>query len=242
MTCEDTRTKLTAYLDGDLEDERGSAVRGHLRGCEPCRQVASDEAALRDGLRALTPVDPPASLWAGVQARLAAAEVADAKRPAWRRALSRPLAWLRPQSLSLSLAGAAIATVVVLVVWKSRHDDTPGQVASTPPPVHDQNVVIQPSMPPPPPIVDHADVTADLAAAPARETASYADSAAELKKLADEARVGWSDDRKHAFDTRVATLQAAIDHAAEGRDRQHAYRALIRYLQGAAVRDEVAIR
>src|SRR5438067_6919520 len=79
MTCNDMRAKLTAYLDGELEDDRGSAVRGHLRGCQACRDAARDEAALRDGLRALPPVDPPASLWAGVQARLARAEVADAE-------------------------------------------------------------------------------------------------------------------------------------------------------------------
>ena len=34
MKCESVRVKLTAYLDGELEDERGSAVRGHLRGCD----------------------------------------------------------------------------------------------------------------------------------------------------------------------------------------------------------------
>src|SRR5678815_4584208 len=88
MSCESIREKLTAYLDGELEGERGSAVRGHLRGCEACRQIAADEAALRDGLRALPPLDPPPSLWAGVQARLAAAEAAEARRPRWRRAVS----------------------------------------------------------------------------------------------------------------------------------------------------------
>src|SRR5688572_12533357 len=100
MKCESVREKLTAYLDGELEGERGSAVRGHLRGCDACRQIAADEAALRDGLRALPPLDPPASLWAGVQARLAAEEVKDAERPAWGRAL----AWLRPRAPQLGFA------------------------------------------------------------------------------------------------------------------------------------------
>ena len=104
MKCDSVRAKLTAYLDGELEGERGSAVRGHLRSCDACRQVAADEAALRDGLRALPPVDPPPSLWAGVQQRLAAAEVADAERPAWRRAL----AWLSPRAPQIGLATAAL--------------------------------------------------------------------------------------------------------------------------------------
>ena len=94
MSCDDVRPRLTGYLDGELEGDRGSVIRGHLRECAACRSVAVHEAALRDELRRLPPIDPPASLWAGVQARLAEAEVADARRPAWRRALARwvPLA------------------------------------------------------------------------------------------------------------------------------------------------------
>jgi hypothetical protein len=233
VTCEDTRPQLTAYLDGELEGDRGSAVRGHLRECEACRQVAGDEAALRDGLRSLPPVDPPATLWSGVQARLAAAEVADSKKPAWRRAVAR---WLMPQQLAF--AGVAFAALAVLVVWKSRRDEP---AAPPPPPVAVQQVLIQPSAAPAP-VADSGDVTAELAAAPARETDGYADSAAALKKLAIEARSGWSDERKHGFDAHMATLETAIDHADQGRARQAAYRALIRYLQRVVVRDEVASR
>ena len=46
-------------------------MRGHLRTCDECRRVAGDEAALRDGLRALPTVDPPNRMWSGIQARLA---------------------------------------------------------------------------------------------------------------------------------------------------------------------------
>jgi len=238
VKCEQTRAQLTAYLDGELEGDRGSAVRGHLRECADCRQVAANEAALRDGLRGLPPIDPPASLWAGVQARLAEEDIAEAKKPAWRRALARPLAWLRPQPLSL--AGAALAAVVVLLVWKShRHEESPPAPVAVAPQV--QHVEIQASAPPPA-VVDNGDVTTDLATQAARQSDDYAQAAAELVKLADEARATWTDDRKHAFDTKVASLHAAIDKAAQGRARQQAYRALIRYLQGAVVRDEVAVR
>jgi hypothetical protein len=238
VKCDDVRAKLTAYLDGELEGDRGSAVRGHLRGCQACREVAGDEAALRDGLRELPPVDPPASLWAGVQARLAEAEVADAERPAWRRALARPLAWLAPHQLALG--AVALAALVGLVVWKSRHGDV---VAKAPPPPAAQHAE-QPAPPAPPPPAaaqqEEPDVTAELAAAPKRATQSYADSAAELLRLAGDARASWSDDRKQVFDARIAELRAQIDRAAEGRPRQQAYRSLIRYLQSAAIRDEVA--
>ncbi|MGE5181657.1 MAG: anti-sigma factor family protein [Acidobacteriota bacterium] len=239
-SCDDARRQLTAYLDGELEDDRGSAVRGHLRGCEACRQIARDEAALRDGLRALPPRDPPPSLWTGVQAKLAAAEVADAEKPRWRRAVAR---WLAPQQLWL--AGAGIAAIVALLVWKTHH--TAEQVASVPPPVptvHDEHVVIQPQPPAPAPAQapQAADVTADLAAAPARATASLAANAAQLMKDAEDERASWSEEQKREFDAHVAELHAKIDRADEGRPRQQAYRALIRYLQGAAIRDQVAVK
>ncbi len=95
--CEHVRPQLTGYLDGDVDAETGAVVRGHLRECGACRDIAQAEAALRDGLRALPTVDPPSSMWNAVRARLAEAEVADAHRPAWRRAVAR---WT--QSLSSS--------------------------------------------------------------------------------------------------------------------------------------------
>ena len=125
MSCENVRPQLTAYLDGELEGDRGTAVRGHLRTCEGCRQMATDEAALRDGLRALPPLDPPASLWAGVQAQLAAEEVAESKRPSWRRALSR---WA-PFAPRVGMVMGALAAATILLVWRShRHQE----IASTP--------------------------------------------------------------------------------------------------------------
>ena len=234
MKCADARAQLTAYLDGELEDDAGSAMRGHLRGCEACRAVAGDEAKLRDGLRSLPPLDPPASLWAGVQARLAAAEVADAERPAWRRRITRWLSATR-RTAPLGLAGLAVAAAAALLVWHSHHRT---EVATAPVPVP---VPVPVPAPKPALPVDTTDVTADLAAAPAHETDSYAQAATELMQLAQEERARWSDDRKQAFDARVAELRKQIDGAREGRARQHAYRTLIRYLQRAAVRDEVTL-
>jgi hypothetical protein len=245
MSCEDVRPRLTGYLDGDLDPDRGSVVRGHLRECAACRQVATDEAALRDGLRQLPPVDPPSSLWAGVQARLAEAEVADARRPAWRRALAR---WA--PSAPRFAAGGLLAAAAVSILWWRAHRD-PETHPKLPPPTEIASHPVAPSVPKM--SQSHvvvaadrgdvdvtADVTADLAAEPAHVTASYGDAAEELLALATEARVQWSTDQKDAFDTRVAELRGAIDQAAAGHPRQRAWRELIKYLQGAVVRDEIA--
>src|SRR5262245_55604797 len=129
-TCNKIRPRLTAYLDGELADDRGSVVRGHLRECAACRDVARDEAALRDGLRELPAPDPPASLWAGVQARLAAEEVADARKPPWRRVAERWAQWTRrarwtPTMPQLAAAACVAATAVAVLTWRSQRTDEP---------------------------------------------------------------------------------------------------------------------
>jgi predicted anti-sigma-YlaC factor YlaD len=230
---------LTAYLDGEIDDDRASAIRGHMRGCEACRAASSDEATLRDGLRQLPPIDPPASLWAGVQRELAAAEVADAERPRWRRVIAK---WV-PMAPRFGLAGAAIAIAIGVLVWKSGHRAPP--VAVNPPiaecatPPCQEKTTPRPALPPTPEVVD--DVSVALATAPAHATQGYVDAADELVKCALDDRAHWSDDRKQVFDDKLAKLRHDIDAAAEGRPRQKAYRVLIRYLQHVTNDNEVAL-
>ena len=234
MSCESTQRQLTAYLDGDLEAADGSAVRGHLRECAACRQVASDEGKLRDHLRLLPPVDPPSSLWAGVQAQLAAAEVADARRPAWRRAVAR---WM-PTMPTFAVGGLVAAAAIVLVWWRTHRAPVDAPIATK-----DPVIVPSPSEPKhvDPPTSPAGDITADLAAEKARVTASYGDAAEELLALAGEARAQWTAEQKTAFDAKVAELRGLIDRAPAGREQQRAWRDLIKYLQGAAIRDDVAL-
>jgi negative regulator of sigma E activity len=249
-TCHKIRPQLTAYLDGELADDHGSAVRGHLRECADCRQVARDEAALRDGLRTLAPLDPPASLWAGVQGRLAAAEVADARKPRWRRHAAHWIRWARsarwaPTVPQLATATLAAAAAVAVFTWRSHRGDEPaaGHVAvapqQRPPEPAATALTVAPAPQPTPPSAD--DVTADLLAEPARTTASYARAIEELMKLAEEDRARWSDGDKAAFDARIAGLRDAIAHADPPRAVQRAQRDLIRYLQSAVVRDDVML-
>ncbi|HEX4420339.1 MAG TPA: anti-sigma factor [Kofleriaceae bacterium] len=250
-TCETIQPRLTAYLDGELADDHGSVVRGHLRECAACRQVARDEAALRDGLRNLLPVDPPASLWAGVQAQLAAAEVADAHQPRWRRAFARWTPWTRwarwmPAMPQLAAGGLlAAAAVVALYVRAHRADEPAGQGVAVVAPHAMPAPHGAPAAPGAPTAAAGSpaagDVTADLTAEPARTTASYDQAVGELMKLAQEVRPGWTDDRKAAFDAQIASLRAGVSHAGAPRAQQRAQRSLIRYLQGAIVRDDVLL-
>lgn len=225
MSCDGIQRQLTAYLEGELEDERGSVVRGHLRGCAACRQIASDEARVRDALRALPTVDPPAGLWAGVQAQLAAAEIADSERPSWRRALTR---WM-PVLPRLGAAGLAAAAAGAILYVRAQ----PGGVGPTAPA---PAVIAAPA-----PVLPAADITAALAAEATQRTDTHADVAEELMALAAEARAAWPPAQAEAFDASVAELRTRIDRAEAGRPRQQAWRALTRYLQRAVVRDDVAL-
>jgi hypothetical protein len=106
-------------------------------------------------------------------------------------------------------------------------------------------MVIAPSrqvVPPAAPVVDDdRDVSDVLASAPSRVSDDYAAAARELFPLAKEARARWSEAQQHEFDARVAELDQQIAAARDDRAKQHGYRALIRYLQRAAIRDEVAL-
>ncbi len=233
MTCDDVRPRLSGYLDGDLDADRGAV----LRTCEACRAVATDEAALRDGLRQLPTVDPPASMWAGIQARLAEEEVAHSQTPAWRRALAR---WA-PSAPRFAAGGLLAAAAVAILVWRAQGGSDAPAITPEPAPVAEtQPKVIGPTQ-----VVvgadSSSDVTADLAGEAARVTATYADAAEELLALAGEARGQWTTEQKDAFDAQVVELRASVASAAEGRPRQRAWRQLIRYLQGAVVRDDIAL-
>jgi anti-sigma factor RsiW len=249
-TCETVQPQLTAYLDGELEGDHGSVVRGHLRECAACRQVARDEAALRDGLRQLAPVDPPPSMWAGVQAQLAAAEVADARKPRWRRDLARWARWAPwPPSLSQCVTGGALAAAaIVMVLWRGhRIEDLAPSGAVAPAIATSRPQLAAPRPPaaaaePAAPVAPAPDdVTADLIAEPARTTATYGEVVEQLMTLASEARAGWTGEQRTAFDGQLIELRKDVRRAAPGRPQQRAQRQLIRYLQRAVVRNEVVL-
>jgi predicted anti-sigma-YlaC factor YlaD len=237
VTCDDVRPKLTAYLDGELEGDRGSAVRGHLRGCEPCRTAANDEAALRDGLRALPTLDAPSGMWAKIQTQLADAEIADSEKPRWRRVLARwnPQHWVTGR---LALASGAVAVIFCVWAWRyTRHEPALVQPTAFIPVLPPVAVAPTPAVPD---TADTGDVATEIAALPKATSDSYAAEIAELEQVATKERAAWSEDKQKQFDATVAELRHEIATADEGRPRHRAYRVLTRYLTRATARDEVA--
>lgn len=49
MRCGDIQSLASEYLDGHLDEARGSALRGHLRECEVCHAWIHDLARVRSG-------------------------------------------------------------------------------------------------------------------------------------------------------------------------------------------------
>jgi negative regulator of sigma E activity len=244
MTCERVRAQLTSYLDGELDGDAGTVVRGHLRTCEGCRATAADEATLRDGLRSLPPLEPPASMWAGVQARLAAEEVAESKRPSWRRALARWGHWL--PTPRVAVAGAFVAAAAIGVIyWKTRPpaEDAPQLVRTIEVPMPK----IAPDVPKAPPkpncttVADADDVTLDLELDAKRAAAAYDCAIQELLTEAARVRSEWSDTQRSAFDDRVRSMRDAIAKAGDGKPRKRASSALVSYLQGAVAREQILL-
>jgi len=243
MTCDDVRPRLTAYLDGDLDPDRGTVVRGHLRTCDACRLISEQESMLRDGLRDLPTVDAPSGMWANIQAQLAAAEISESKRPGWKRALAR---WT-PMLPRFAMGGVLAAAAVTILWWRTHESVEPHKVVDVPTQRIEaaSPVAIVPSISTTGCNLEapaDTDVTADLAGDAARVTACYAQTATELLALAAESRTAWTAEQRTTFDARVAELQHAIDSAPDdARARQRALRAMNRYLQNTLTRDDVAL-
>ncbi len=113
MRCGDVQSLASEYLDGHLDEARGSALRGHLHECEACHTWIHDLARVRDVARELPTLDPSPALWSAIERGLADAEIADAHRSRfW-------LGWqaLRPRLLPAAVVVAAAAAVTL---WLTR--------------------------------------------------------------------------------------------------------------------------
>jgi anti-sigma factor RsiW len=51
MTCDDSRTYLSAYLDEELDVAESLRVQKHLAGCQDCQEAQDEQLVLRSALR-----------------------------------------------------------------------------------------------------------------------------------------------------------------------------------------------
>jgi hypothetical protein len=113
MECENVRTKLKAFVDGELEGAEQKAVRDHLDGCPECLHVAEQLEKLPGVLRAWKAGEPPKDLYGRLQTKL------ESRESWWRKFLTPAFAG----KVALRFAEAAAIVLVTLAV--SRHFQKP---------------------------------------------------------------------------------------------------------------------
>ena len=207
MKCADVDRLASAYVDGELDERRSSALRGHLRVCEACAARVGDEAAVRDAASELPArMDPPVDLWAAIDARLAEEEIGDASRPRvvlwWQRVLDGA----RRHRVPLAMAGVAAAALVA--VWLTRTTTTSTTTAATtitstrPSTFASSSTSTQPCG-----AVTHQD---QLACEAAASDARYQDAIRELESAVAAERAAWSAAEAARFDADLAEVDRAI--------------------------------
>lgn len=260
MRCADIQALASAYLDGELDNARASALRGHVRMCPDCLALVQDLATLRDTMAELEPEEPPPSLWAAVERGVAEAEMADARRSTL---------WLRWQQVRPRLLPAAVvaAAAVAMALWtlrgpaSGRSADLATNSAADLPADSAADLVTGPAQrtrghsrpgPVPAPTLHpgHGDrVGEDFSARQEHELAHadqrYESVLAELRGIVAAERAQWPAPAATRFDRRMAAFHAearrhrqAVGPAAgaRGRDALYAvYQAEISFLQSAAI-------
>ena len=104
MTCDDSRSFLYAYLDGELDAPRSAEFERHLEGCASCSHVLEAQESLRSSMHGAEPREP---LPAGFERKMR--QELDEASP---RASSRRFgAWRL-------LAAAALLLLVIGGSWK----------------------------------------------------------------------------------------------------------------------------
>lgn len=128
--CQLVRSRLEAYVDGELEPALGEAVRVHISGCAGCAADHSLAVSIPARLRALAAPPPPDALVAGVMRRVG--RPATTPLLAWGLPAAEVvlaaliLAYLSGLDGVARLAGATAGDVGQLVSW--------GLGAAQPPP------------------------------------------------------------------------------------------------------------
>jgi anti-sigma factor RsiW len=111
---------LSAYVDGELDEDTRAAVETRLARSASWRAVLEEIRGAKAAVRGLPAVDLPADAWDRLLARVAADELLAAPPPpppgyawprTWRdRVRDRPVRW------AAAMAGAAAAAVVVAAI------------------------------------------------------------------------------------------------------------------------------
>lgn len=72
ISCERFEERLADYMEGDVRGIERETLDAHAATCTACAELVSDLRAITAQAATLGPIDPPASVWAGIESRIAA--------------------------------------------------------------------------------------------------------------------------------------------------------------------------
>jgi anti-sigma factor RsiW len=73
MTCERVRARLTAWLDGEIEEREVTPMQAHLADCPACQQARAELAAISEAADSWQAEG--GTVWEAVQAQIAPADL-----------------------------------------------------------------------------------------------------------------------------------------------------------------------
>ncbi|MBN1483970.1 MAG: zf-HC2 domain-containing protein [Chloroflexia bacterium] len=123
MKHKEWRVLVSAYHDGELNEEEQAMVERHLAECAECAAALEDYRRLRESVQALPKGEPSRQLWLRVQEQLPTRR--QQPRPRWQRflplasvlamllvaltvVLSQQLQWVGPTAQDLSAQGSPV--------------------------------------------------------------------------------------------------------------------------------------
>jgi anti-sigma factor RsiW len=114
MSCASVQARLSALIDGDLDDIEAASLREHIVLCEACRRAERDLRRVADEMSRLPVADPPEHLWRRIEAALEAPSEEESRGSLSARVHRR---WRRLALVPVGLAAAA--GLALVVTWRS---------------------------------------------------------------------------------------------------------------------------
>jgi anti-sigma factor RsiW len=124
MKCQDARTLIGSYVDGELSNEQGAPLREHLLGCPGCRELAKQGKARKRWFALPAAVAVPAGFAAHVARRAVAGDRGSDSDENLRDAVIVPAAArssaILPFLLKMATVAAVLLLCLALAIQKSR--------------------------------------------------------------------------------------------------------------------------
>ncbi len=105
MTCTDIRTRLSSWVDDEVDQQVRGAIEEHLEVCADCAGLAADLTRLKDAASRLGPVAPPDHVWLEVAGQVRLEEVSTDRREASAGSRRSSAQWLGLAAALLMVTG-----------------------------------------------------------------------------------------------------------------------------------------